>query len=103
VLKVNFPIAHLEIKIVLSARGSKVEGWFATPQIDFSPGCLSRSSSLPKSCLHRPEKACSKRQESAVMSDITNRTKMARPFLNSPTVPSLVLAKLRLHWWDCGL
>src|SRR5258708_35567026 len=66
------------------------------------------------------ENACSKRHEFVVMFDITNRTRMARPirgswsknsprpFLNSPimgwlTVPPLLLAKLRLHWWDSGL
>ena len=60
------------------------------------------------------ENACSKWHEFAVMSDITNRTKIAlpssaswsknspRPFLNSPIVgwlsdPPALLAKLRLH------
>src|SRR6266851_7112353 len=66
------------------------------------------------------ENACSKRHESGVMSEMTNRTRMARPFsvswsknsprpfLNSPTVgwlntPPLLAAKLRLHWCDSGL
>src|SRR5258705_1310328 len=66
------------------------------------------------------ENACSNRHEFGVMSEITNRTKIARPlsvswlknsprpFLNSPIVgrlrlPLLLLAKLRLHWRDSGL
>src|SRR5215813_12471990 len=60
------------------------------------------------------ENACSKRHEFGVMSEITNRTKMARPFsvswlknsprpfLNSPiegglSAPPALLEKLRLH------
>src|SRR5262249_38529009 len=65
------------------------------------------------------ENACSNRQELGVMSEITNRTKMARPlnvswlknsprpFLKPPIVgwlraPLWLLAKLRLHWRDLG-
>src|SRR5258708_7556716 len=65
------------------------------------------------------ENACSKRHESGVTSDITNRTRMARPFivsweknsprplLNSPMVgglkvPLLLPAKFKLHWRGCG-
>src|SRR5581483_10357926 len=66
------------------------------------------------------ENACSKRHEVEVMSDQTFRTRIIlpsnsswsknspRPFLNSPTVgwprvPTLLFAKLMLHWWDSGL
>jgi hypothetical protein len=66
------------------------------------------------------ENDCSKRHDVGVMSDITNRTRIdrplnvswlknsPRPFLNSPidgcvSVPSLMFAKLRLHWRDWGL
>src|SRR2546425_10417733 len=66
------------------------------------------------------ENACSKRHEFGVMSEMTKRTKMARPssvswaknsprpFLNSPMVgglmvPPLRLEKLRLHCRDWGL
>src|SRR5271167_717126 len=65
------------------------------------------------------ENDCSKRHESAVMSEKTFRTRMLlslngsisknspSPFLNSPIVgtprvPSVLLAELRLHWWLCG-
>jgi hypothetical protein len=66
------------------------------------------------------EKDCSKWHEFAVMSEITKRTRMARPFrgswsknsprpfLNSPivgwlTVPARLFEKFRLHWCDSGL
>jgi serine/threonine protein kinase len=67
-----------------------------------------------------PEKDCSKRHESGVMTKMTKRTWIARPFssswsknsprpfLNSPiagwlSVPVLLLAKLRLHRRDWAL